>query len=164
MAGASVAQTVWHISMRLAWPAILGLGMFVFIRNVEAFDVPVLIGTPSRISLLTTDVYVSLTHNPPQLGSASAFSAVMLLLVAVLLSPEHLYLVERGGPADPLSPHELAARLRSGEVSLSKARLSSASCASAPLALLSAAPIAAPASRRTICHRARRRDHHRHQL
>ena len=85
MAGASVAQTVWHISMRLAWPAILGLGMFVFIRNVEAFDVPVLIGTPSRISLLTTDVYLSLTHNPPQLGYASAFSAVMLLLVAVLL-------------------------------------------------------------------------------
>ena len=85
MAGASVASTVWHISMRLAWPAILGLGMFVFIRNIESFDVPVLIGTPSRIRLLTTDVYVSLSHNPPQLGYASAFSAVLLLLVAVLL-------------------------------------------------------------------------------
>ncbi len=85
MAGASVASTVWNISMRLAWPAILGLGMFVFIRNIESFDVPVLIGTPSRIRLLTTDVYVSLSHNPPQLGYASAFSAVLLLLVAVLL-------------------------------------------------------------------------------
>ena len=85
MAGASVAQTVWHISMRLAWPAILGLGMFVFIRNIESFDVPVLIGTPSKIHLLTTDVYLSLTRNPPQLGYASAFSAVLLVLVAVLL-------------------------------------------------------------------------------
>ncbi len=85
MSGASVADTVWHISMRLAWPAILGLGMFVFIRNIESFDVPVLVGTPSRINLLTTDVYLSLTHNPPQLGYASAFSAVLLVLVAVLL-------------------------------------------------------------------------------
>lgn len=85
MAGASVARTVWHISMRLAWPAILGLGMFVFIRNIESFDVPVLIGTPSRITLLTTDIYLSLTHSPPQLGYASAFSTVLLLLVAVLL-------------------------------------------------------------------------------
>lgn len=88
MSGASVADTVWRISMRLAWPAILGLGMFVFIRNIESFDVPVLVGTPSRIHLLTTDVYISLTRNPPQLGYASAFSAVLLVLVAVLL---HFY-------------------------------------------------------------------------
>ncbi|MFL9926358.1 iron ABC transporter permease [Herbaspirillum lusitanum] len=85
MAGASVPKTVWSISMRLAWPAILGLGMFVFIRNIESFDVPVLIGTPSHINLLTTDIYLSLTRNPPQLGYASAFSAILLVIVAVLL-------------------------------------------------------------------------------
>lgn len=85
MSGASVADTVWRISMRLAWPAILGLGLFVFIRNIESFDVPVLIGTPSRINVLTTDIYLALTQNPPQMGHASSFSVVLLALVAVLL-------------------------------------------------------------------------------
>ncbi|MBF9233842.1 ABC transporter permease [Microvirga alba] len=85
MAGASVFATVTRISLRLALPAILGLGLFVFIRNLEAFDVPVLIGTPSKISLLTTDIYLSMTRVPPQMGHASAFSVVLMVVVAVLL-------------------------------------------------------------------------------
>jgi iron(III) transport system permease protein len=83
--GATVFQTVWRVSLRLAMPAVLGLGIFVFIRNLEAFDVPVLIGTPSRINLLTTDIYLSMTRVPPQLGHASAFSIVLMFVVAVLL-------------------------------------------------------------------------------
>lgn len=83
--GATVFQTVWRVSLRLAMPAVLGLGIFVFIRNLEAFDVPVLIGTPSRISLLTTDIYLSMTRVPPQLGHASAFSIMLMFVVAVLL-------------------------------------------------------------------------------
>jgi iron(III) transport system permease protein len=85
IAGASVFATVTRISLRLAMPAVLGLGLFVFIRNLEAFDVPVLIGTPSRISLLTSDIYLSMTRVPPQLGHASAFSVALMIVVAVLL-------------------------------------------------------------------------------
>ncbi|NDA45897.1 MAG: iron ABC transporter permease [Alphaproteobacteria bacterium] len=88
IAGASVTATVLRISLRLAMPAVLGLGLFVFIRNLEAFDVPVLIGTPSKINLLTTDIYQSMTRVPPQMGHASAFSIVLMLVVAVLL---HFY-------------------------------------------------------------------------
>ncbi len=88
IAGASVTATVLRISLRLAMPAVLGLGLFVFIRNLEAFDVPVLIGTPSKISLLTTDIYQSMTRVPPQMGHASAFSIVLMMVVAVLL---HFY-------------------------------------------------------------------------
>ena len=85
MCGASVASTVWRISVQLARPAIIGLGLFVFIRNLESFDVPVLIGMPGRINLLTTDVYLSIRQIPPQMGHASAFSVVLLGVVAVLL-------------------------------------------------------------------------------
>jgi iron(III) transport system permease protein len=55
MCGASVLQTVWNISFKLAWPAITGMALFVFIRNLESFDVPVLIGGPAKIYVLTTD-------------------------------------------------------------------------------------------------------------
>ena len=85
MAGASIAATVWRISLRLAWPAILALALFVFIRNLEAFDVPVLVGTPGRISLLTTDIYLATREVPPRLGHASAFSMLLVLVVAALL-------------------------------------------------------------------------------
>ena len=85
MSGASVLATVWRISLRLAWPAVLAMALFVFIRNLEAFDVPVLVGTPGRITLLTTDIYLATKEVPPLLGHASAFSVVLIGIVAVLL-------------------------------------------------------------------------------
>lgn len=85
MSGASILDTVWRISLRLAWPAILAMALFVFIRNLEAFDVPVLVGTPGRVTLLTTDIYVATQQVPPLLGHASAFSSVMVVIVGVLL-------------------------------------------------------------------------------
>jgi iron(III) transport system permease protein len=83
--GASVAATIWRISLRLALPAIIGVGLFVFIRNLEAFDVPVLVGMPGRIDLLTTSIYLDMTRAPPLLGHASAFSTVLMVVVAGLL-------------------------------------------------------------------------------
>ena len=59
MSGASIAATVWRISARLAWPGILAMALFAFIRNLESFDVPVLIGMPGKVTLLTTDIYLS---------------------------------------------------------------------------------------------------------
>jgi iron(III) transport system permease protein len=85
ISGASVAQTMWCVSLRLALPAILGIAMFVFIRNLESFDVPVLIGMPGRVNLLTTDIYQDMTRIPPELGKASAFSVVLVFIVAGLL-------------------------------------------------------------------------------
>ena len=86
MAGASILDTVRRISLPLAWPAILAMALFVFIRNLEAFDVPVLVGTPGRVSLLTTDIYLATKEVPPLLGHASAFSVVLILVVGVLLA------------------------------------------------------------------------------
>jgi iron(III) transport system permease protein len=85
MAGASIAQTVMRISLKLAWPAILALALFVFIRNLESFEVPALVGMPGRVDVLTTEIYRSIKEMPPRLGYASAFSVVLLLIVSVLL-------------------------------------------------------------------------------
>ena len=85
MCGASIFDTVWRVSLRLAWPAILAMALFVFIRNLESFDVPVLIGTPGRVNLLTTEIYFSTKEVPPLLGHASAFSVVLIAIVSVLL-------------------------------------------------------------------------------
>ncbi|OWT53938.1 ABC transporter permease [Candidimonas nitroreducens] len=86
MSGASVLKTVWHISIKLAVPAIIALAMFVFIRAIEAFEVPLLVGTPSGIQVLTTEVYESMKVVPPQLGQSAAFSVILLVFVGILFS------------------------------------------------------------------------------
>jgi len=85
MCGASIAQTVWKISFKLAWPAITGMALFVFIRNLESFDVPVLIGGPAKIYVLTTDIYLAMTEMPPKMGHATAFSLILIAIVSVAL-------------------------------------------------------------------------------
>ena len=85
ISGASVFESVRFISLKLARPAILALAMFVFILNLEAFEVPALIGIPGRVEVLTTEIFRSVKELPPRVGYASAFSVVMLLVISVLL-------------------------------------------------------------------------------
>jgi iron(III) transport system permease protein len=84
--GAGVWATIRRVTMRLSLPSIMALAMLVFIRAVEAFEVPALVGLPGRISVLTTDIYTNMVARaPPDIGGSSALSVLMLLLVFVLL-------------------------------------------------------------------------------
>ena len=84
--GAGVWQTIRRVTMRLSLPSIMALAMLVFIRAIEAFEVPALVGLPGRISVLTTDIYSDMVARaPPDIGGASALSVLMLVLVLVLL-------------------------------------------------------------------------------
>jgi iron(III) transport system permease protein len=84
--GAGVWDTIRRVTMRLSLPSIMALAMLVFIRALEAFEVPALVGLPGRISVLTTDIYSNMVARaPPDMGGASALSVVMLMLVLVLL-------------------------------------------------------------------------------
>jgi iron(III) transport system permease protein len=86
MSGASVWDTFWRITLRLSMPAVLALAMLVFIRSLEAFEVPALVGLPGSVNVLTTDIYIEMHDQvPPDFGRASAFSVVLLMIVAVLL-------------------------------------------------------------------------------
>jgi iron(III) transport system permease protein len=86
VSGAGVWSTIRRVTMRLSLPAIMALAMLAFIRAIEAFEVPALVGLPGRISVLTTDIYTNMmARAPPDLGGSSALSVLMLLLVLVLL-------------------------------------------------------------------------------
>jgi len=87
MSGAGLWATVQRVTLRLSLPAILALAMLVFIRAIEAFEVPALVGLPGRISVLTTDIYSNMVAKaPPDIGGASALSVLMLVLVMALLA------------------------------------------------------------------------------
>jgi iron(III) transport system permease protein len=87
VSGAGLWETIRRVTVRLSLPSILALSMLVFIRAIEAFEVPALVGLPGRISVLTTDIYSNMVARaPPDIGGASALSVLMLALVLVLLA------------------------------------------------------------------------------
>src|SRR4029078_2132559 len=73
--GAGVWDTIRRVTMPLSLTSILALSMLVFIRAIEAFEVPALVGLPGRISVLTTDIYSNMVARaPPDIRAASARS------------------------------------------------------------------------------------------
>lgn len=85
MSGAGIGQTFRRITLRLAIPGIAALLILVFIRAFEAFETPALVGLPGRVNVMTNDIYQTMLEIPPNYGEASAFAAIMLVIMAVLL-------------------------------------------------------------------------------
>src|SRR5262249_56890990 len=54
VSGAGVWATIRRVTLRLSLPSILALATLVFIRAVEAFEVPALAGMPGRGFLVAT--------------------------------------------------------------------------------------------------------------
>lgn len=86
MCGADAWRTVRRITFRLSMPSVLALSMLVVVRTVEAFEVPALVGMPAQVRVLTTDIYQLVNRTiPPDMGTASAMSMILLLIVVGLL-------------------------------------------------------------------------------
>jgi iron(III) transport system permease protein len=86
VSGAGVLRAVVKVSLRMMLPALLAVAALIVVRSLEAFEVPTLVGLPGNIKLLTTEIYLDMKKSvPPDLGYASAFSVVLLLLAAILL-------------------------------------------------------------------------------
>ncbi|MGV6873559.1 ABC transporter permease [Pseudochelatococcus sp. B33] len=86
MSGAGTWTTIRRITFRLSLPSVIALCMLVFIRAVEAFEVPALVGLPGGVHVLTTDIYEMMHRTmPPDVGSASAMSLILLLIVTCLI-------------------------------------------------------------------------------
>ena len=86
MCGAGPFSTLRQITIGMVRPALLALGLLVFIKASEAFEVPALVGLPGSTRVLTSTIYQRLTLDmPPDIGSASAFGVLLLVVMAILL-------------------------------------------------------------------------------
>ena len=83
MSGATVPQIVFRITLKLAWPAVLASLLILFVRSIESFEVPALLGLPVGIEVYTSAIYQAVHRYPSQVGLASAY-AITLLLIASL--------------------------------------------------------------------------------
>lgn len=82
VSGASQSACLRQITLKILRPALLSALLILFIRGIESFEVPALIGIPARIFVFTTKIYEAASTFPPALGLASANASVLLVLCA----------------------------------------------------------------------------------
>jgi iron(III) transport system permease protein len=83
MSGANVLQVAWRVTLRLTWPAIFATLLILFVRSLESFEVPALLGLPVGIEVFTSSIYRAIHQYPSQIGLASAYAVTLLLITTV---------------------------------------------------------------------------------
>jgi iron(III) transport system permease protein len=80
--GADGWRTALRVTLPLAKPAMLGVLLLTFVRGIEDFEVPAVIGMPGRVFVLATQIYLKMTTGATaDYGVASAYGVVLLALV-----------------------------------------------------------------------------------
>lgn len=86
--GGSGWQVLWRVTLPLALPSLLAVLLLTFVRSLEAFEIPALIGIPAGVDVLTTRIYLQIRGGFfPKYGVASAYSIVLMALVGLALIP-----------------------------------------------------------------------------
>ena len=83
MSGAGTWQTFKRITLRLLMPTAGSVLLILFVRTLESFEAPALIGIPARIYVYTSEIYLAFNEYPPDYGRGGALAVGLLLLSAV---------------------------------------------------------------------------------
>ncbi len=79
-AGAGNLRTFFSITMRLMLPAALGVALLIFIRGIEDFEIPALLGIPAGIYVLSTEIFLTVRRPPTDFNLAATISMFYLLV------------------------------------------------------------------------------------
>lgn len=98
-AGAILGASIWHVARRITipivLPTIIGAGIIVFLEAVSLFGAPALLGTPARISVVTTTLF-EFFSNPVRVEVAAAYSMPLLLITVILFLLQYWVIRRRG--------------------------------------------------------------------
>src|SRR2546430_8762429 len=70
----SVLQVASRITLPFAWPAVFATLLILFVRAIESFEVPALLGLPVGLQVFTSAIYQAVHRYPSQVGLASAYA------------------------------------------------------------------------------------------
>lgn len=86
IAGASPWRTFGSVTLRLMYPSILSILILTFIRTVQAFEVPLFLGVPAGVHVLTAIIYTDLQESYiPNYAQASAYGMLLLAFLSGVL-------------------------------------------------------------------------------
>ena len=83
MSGASTLQTLRRVTLRLLMPTCGSVLLILFVRTLESFETPALIGIPARIYVYTSEIYLAFNEYPPDYGRGAALAVGLLILSAL---------------------------------------------------------------------------------
>jgi iron(III) transport system permease protein len=83
MSGANTWQTLRRVTLRLLMPTSASVVLILFVRTLESFETPALIGIPARIYVYTSEIFLAFNEYPPDYGRGAALSIGLLLLSAL---------------------------------------------------------------------------------
>ena len=79
--GASRWKVLSRITIPLLTPALAGVGLLLFIRGIESFEVPMLMGADAGIFVFSTNIYHSMRDaSPPEYGLGFAYSMTLVIV------------------------------------------------------------------------------------
>lgn len=87
ISGCGVLSTVRRITLPLMLPAIISTLIYKAIQAIEAFDVPLVIGTTAGIRVFSTGIYYAIhpEQGLPDYGMASTLAMVIIAFAVVLI-------------------------------------------------------------------------------
>jgi len=94
--GSSHAGAFARITLPLLAPAILAASLLTFVRGMESFELPVILGLPAGIFVFTNKIYEVLEFGfPPRYGLATALAVTLFLMTAMMIFVQRRILRER---------------------------------------------------------------------
>jgi len=76
--GAGQRKTMWLVTLPLMAPAALGTLLIVFVKSIDSFEVPAVMGVPGGITVFATEVWLATSRSPVDHNLAAAFAMIYL--------------------------------------------------------------------------------------
>lgn len=78
MSGSGTLSTLYRITLPLMRPAFFSAMLIIFIRAIEAFEVPALVGLPAGVEVFTSKIYLAIHEYPSNFGLANSLAVTIL--------------------------------------------------------------------------------------
>ncbi|MGH7767983.1 MAG: ABC transporter permease, partial [Candidatus Binatia bacterium] len=83
ISGSGLLKTTLQITLRLILPSMLATWLLLFVRGIETFEEPAILGLPAGITVLATEVYLATREVPTDYNLAATFAMVYLVVAIV---------------------------------------------------------------------------------
>ncbi|WP_439619067.1 ABC transporter permease [Shinella sp.] len=95
LSGQTMFQTLLRVTFPLVTPSILAAGLLVFVLSMENFGVLAVLGMPSQIPFIPTEIYLKVAYPPPDYGYATVISISFVIITAVALLLQRRFIAGR---------------------------------------------------------------------
>lgn len=76
-------RSFYHVNMKLMMPSVFAVLLLLFVRGIETFEAPAVIGIPAGIKVFATDIYLATKDAPTDYNLAATYAMVYLAITVV---------------------------------------------------------------------------------